>query len=161
MVDIGIDKPAGLIGRVRPASFVGRVGTAFYVGVSRPAAFGQVQGVKVVGVVVEPEQLTAFPFLCPLTVTKSVDPPGPKGAGEVVTITIRYANTGANPVTDVVVSDSLSGRLEYIEGSAQSDRASNFTVAENEVGSVIVRWELPGTILPGQSGTVKFRAKVR
>jgi len=26
---------------------------------------------------------------------------------------------------------------------------------------VVVRWELPGTILPGQSGTVRFNAKVR
>jgi hypothetical protein len=55
----------------------------------------------------------------------------------------------------------LSARLEYVPGSAQSDRPSNFTTVENEVGSVIVRWELPGTLLPGQSGVVKFKAKVR
>ena len=93
--------------------------------------------------------------------TKSVDPPGPKEPGEVVTITIKYANTGSKAVSDLVVSDSLSGRLEYVAGSAASDRASNFTTVENEVGSVVVRWELPGSILPGQSGTVKFKAKVR
>ncbi len=161
MVDIALVKPAGIEGKVRPSSFVGKVGTAFFIGTSRPQAYGQVSGVKVVAVLVEPEQLTAFPMLAPLTVTKSVDPAGPKNAGDEVTITIKYANTGAKAVSDIVISDSLSGRLGYIEGSAQSDRASNFTVAENEVGSVIVRWELPGTILPGQSGTVKFKAKVR
>ena len=63
--------------------------------------------------------------------------------------------------SDLVVSDSLSGRLEYVAGSAQSDRPSNFTVAENEVGSVLLRWELPGTLLPGQAGTIKFKARVR
>jgi hypothetical protein len=25
----------------------------------------------------------------------------------------------------------------------------------------VVRWELPGVLLPGQGGTVRFRAKVR
>ena len=64
-------------------------------------------------------------------------------------------------VRDLVVSDSLSGRLEYIPGSAQTDRAANFTVSENEVGSVVVRWELPGELLPGQGGVVKFKARVR
>lgn len=161
MLEIAVTKPVGIEGRVRASSFVGKVGTAFFIGTSRPAAYAQISGVKVTGVVVEPEQLTAFPFLCPLTVTKSVDPQGPKEPGEVVTITIKYANTGAKAIDDVVISDSLSGRLEYVPGSAQSDRPSNFASSENEVGSVVVRWELPGTLLPGQSGTVKFRAKVR
>ncbi|AMV22985.1 hypothetical protein VT84_01145 [Gemmata sp. SH-PL17] len=161
MVDIARTKPAEFEGKVRPSAFVGKVGTAFFINTSRPAAVGQIAGVKIVGVVVEPEQLTAFPRLAPLTVTKSVGPSGPKEAGEVVTITIRYANTGSKAVSDIVVSDSLSGRLEYVEGSSQSDRPSNFTVADNEVGSTVVRWELPGTILPGQSGTVRFKAKVR
>ncbi|HEY1190287.1 MAG TPA: hypothetical protein VGE74_21825, partial [Gemmata sp.] len=161
MLEIALTKPVGVEGRVRASAFVGKVGTAFFIGTSRPAVYAQVAGVKVTGVVVEPEQLTAFPFLCPLTVTKSVDPPGPKEPGEIVTVTIKYANTGAKAVDDVVINDSLSGRLEYVAGSAQSDRPANFASSENEVGSVVVRWELPGTLLPGQSGTVKFRAKVR
>ncbi|MBN9121978.1 MAG: DUF11 domain-containing protein, partial [Planctomycetes bacterium] len=161
MVDIGVVRPGGIDGSVRTSSFVGKVGLSFYLGSTRPQVVGQVSGVKVTGALVEPEQLTAYPLLCPLTVTKAVDPPGPKEPGEVVTITIKYANTGSREISDVVVSDSLSGRLEYVPGSAASDRASNFSAAENEVGSVVVRWELPGALLPGQSGTVKFKAKVR
>jgi uncharacterized repeat protein (TIGR01451 family) len=161
MAEIALTRPTGLEGKVRPSAYVGKVGVAFFLGSTRPLVVGQVEGVKVTGALVEPEQLTAFPTLCPLTVTKSVDPPGPKEPGEVVTITIKYLNSGSKAISDIVVSDSLSGRLEYIPGSAASDRPSNFAVAENEVGSVVVRWELPGTILPGQSGTVKFKAKVR
>ena len=161
MVDIGVVRPGGIDGSIRPSAFVGKVGLSFFLGSTRPLVVGQVEGVKVTGALVEPEQLTAYPNLCPLTVTKSVDPPGPKEPGEVVTITIKYANTGSQEVSDIVVSDSLSARLEYVPGSAVSDRAANFTVGENEVGSVVVRWELPGTIMPGQSGTVKFKAKVR
>lgn len=154
-------RPTGVQATVRPMGYVGRVGTAFFLGSTRPSIVGQVDKVAVVGVVVEPFELTAYPTLCPLTVTKEVDPTGPVAAGDVVTITIRYANTGSKPVSDIVVSDSLSGRLEYIPGTQQTDRAANFSANANEVGSVVVRWEIPGTILPGQKGVVKFKAKVR
>lgn len=161
MQEIALVRPSAALGTVRPSAYVGQIGVSFFLGSQRPLVVGQAEGIAVVATLVEPAQLTAYPTLCPLTVTKSVDPPGPKEPGEVVTVTIRYANTGSKEVSDVVVSDSLSARLEYVPGSAASDRPSNFTVAENEVGSVVVRWELPGTILPGQAGTVKFKAKVR
>lgn len=161
MAEIAREKPNEAIGRVRASAYVGRVGLSFFVGTSKPMAIGQVEGVKVTGIVVEPEQLTAYPTLTPLTVTKTVDPTGPKQSGDFVTVTIRFSNTGSKAITDVVISDSLSGRLEYVPGSAQSDRPSNFSAADNEVGSVILRWEHPGTLLPGQTGTIKFRAKVR
>jgi uncharacterized repeat protein (TIGR01451 family) len=159
MLDIGREKANELVGRTRPSAYVGRVALGFFIGSERPSAIGQVYGVKVEAALVEPEELTGYPMM--LTVCKSVDPPGAKQPGDVVTITIRYANTLLQPISDVVVSDSLSGRLEYIPGSAQTDRPANFTSAANEAGSVVVRWELPGVLLPGQSGTIKFKAKVR
>lgn len=161
MAEIGREKPVGVIGQQRPMGYVGRVGTAFFIGSSRPAVVGQVEGVAVTAAVVEPEVLTAYPAACPLTVAKSVDPAGPVQSGDVVTFTLRYMNTGNKPVSDLVVSDSLSGRLEFVAGSAQSDRAANFSATANEAGSAIVRWELPGVLLPGQGGVVKFKAKVR
>ena len=161
MAQVGREKPVGVEGKVRTMGYVGRVGTAFFIGTQQPSVVGVVERLSVVGVVVEPEELTAYPNLCPLTVTKEVDPKGPVAAGEVVTITIRYANTGNKAISDIVVNDSLSGRLEYVPGSQQTDRAANFSAAPNEAGSVLLRWEIPGTILPGQKGVVKFRAKVR
>ncbi|MDB5312340.1 MAG: hypothetical protein JWO38_6542 [Gemmataceae bacterium] len=161
MAEVGAERPAGFAARQRPKAYIGRLGSAFFLGASRPSVVGQIEGVAVTGAVVEPEVLTAYPSACPLTVTKSVDAPGPVESGAEVTFTIRYVNTGNKPISDVVVSDSLSGRLEYVPGSAQTDRAANLSVAANEVGSVVVRWDLPGVILPGQGGTVKFRAKVR
>ncbi|WP_439622775.1 hypothetical protein [Gemmata sp.] len=161
LTEIGRDKANEFVGRVRPMAYVGRVGVGVLIGMNKPAAVAQVFGVKVEGTYVEPEQLTAYPTLCPLTVTKVIDPAGPKQVGDVVTVVIRYANTGTKAATDIVISDSLSGRLEYVPGSAQTDRPSNFSSAENEAGSLALRWELPGTLLPGQAGTIKFKAKVR
>jgi uncharacterized repeat protein (TIGR01451 family) len=161
MADIAREKANEYNGRVRASIYVGKIGTSFFINTSKPIAIAQVEGVQVQGALVEPEQLTASPSLGPLTVTKIIDPPGPKQSGDIVTITIRFANTGLRPVSELVVSDSLSGRLEYIPGSAQTDRAANFTAAENEAGSVVMRWELPGELYPGQAGTIKFKAKVR
>jgi hypothetical protein len=61
----------------------------------------------------------------------------------------------------VAVTGSLSPRLEYVPGSAQSDRTAVFTTQDNGAGSVILRWEISGWLLPGQSGVVRFQARVR
>jgi uncharacterized repeat protein (TIGR01451 family) len=81
--------------------------------------------------------------------------------GDVVTFTLRYSNQGARPITDVAVSDSLTARLEYVPGSAVSDRNAVFTTQANEAGSSILRWEITGTLQPGQSGVVRFKARIR
>jgi uncharacterized repeat protein (TIGR01451 family) len=81
--------------------------------------------------------------------------------GDVVTFTLRYSNQGGRPITDVAVTDSLTTRLEYVPGSAVSDRNAVFTTQANEAGSTILRWEITGTLQPGQSGVVRFQARVR
>jgi hypothetical protein len=59
------------------------------------------------------------------------------------------------------VSDSLSPRLEYVPGSAQSDRDAVFTTEQNEAGSLILRWEVSGRLAAGQGGVLRFQARVR
>lgn len=81
--------------------------------------------------------------------------------GDVVTFHLRYTNLGGKPITDVAVSDSLTARLEYIPGSARSDRDAVFTLQQNEAGSVVVRWEVGGVLQPGKSGVVTFQARIR
>jgi uncharacterized repeat protein (TIGR01451 family) len=81
--------------------------------------------------------------------------------GDVVTFTLKYSNHGGQPITDVAVTDSLTTRLEYVPGSAQTDRPAVFTTQPNEAGSLILRWEIIGRLLPGASGVVRFQARVR
>ena len=96
----------------------------------------------------------------PLVLVKCADKQAAK-PGDIVTFTLKYSNHGGRPITDVAVVDSLSGRLEYVPGTAQSDRDAVFTMQKNEAGSLILRWEVSGKLLAGDSGSIRFQARVR
>src|SRR5207253_698298 len=57
--------------------------------------------------------------------------------GEIVTFYLKYSNTGGQPITNVVVTDSLAPRFEYVKGSTKTDRDAMFTTQPNEVGSSV------------------------
>jgi uncharacterized repeat protein (TIGR01451 family) len=96
----------------------------------------------------------------PLVLIKCADRPSAQ-IGDVVTFLLKYSNHGGKPITDVAVTDSLTTRLEYVPGSAQSDRPAVFTTQANEAGSLILRWEITGRLMPGSSGVVRFQARIR
>ncbi len=96
----------------------------------------------------------------PLVLYKCADRPAAQ-VGDVVTFTLRYSNHGGRALTDVAISDSLTTRLEYVPGSARADHEAVFTTQENEAGSLLLRWEIAGRLLPGESGAVRFQARAR
>jgi uncharacterized repeat protein (TIGR01451 family) len=144
--------------RERPSATVAAVGTV-------PVA--QIQGRAVVIGILHERTITG---ICvpkippaparPLVLCKTADKQGVQ-IGDIVTFTLKYTNTGGQPITGVVVSDSLTGRLEYVSGSAKTDREAVFTTQPNEAGSLILRWEIAGTLLPGTSGVIRFQTRVR
>jgi uncharacterized repeat protein (TIGR01451 family) len=81
--------------------------------------------------------------------------------GDIVTFTLKYTNSGGQPITNVVVSDSLTGRLEYVAGTSKTDREAIFTTQPNEAGSQVLRWEITGTLQPHESGLITFQVRVR
>lgn len=86
--------------------------------------------------------------------------------GDEITFTIRFDNSGEQPIKNIVILDNLSPRLEYIEGSQTSSvinvvDAANFTATPNEVGSAVLRWEIKSEMKPGEGGWIRFRCKVR
>lgn len=81
--------------------------------------------------------------------------------GEKVEYVIQYRNMGNVPIRAVSVVDSLLPRLEYVKGSARGPRGTVFTANSNVAGSTELRWDLPGSIAPGDSGYVSFEAIVR
>ncbi|MBY0230964.1 MAG: DUF11 domain-containing protein [Gemmataceae bacterium] len=105
----------------------------------------------------EPEQILLDK---PLVLVKCADRTSAQ-VGDEVEFTLKFTNVGQKPLTDIAVTDSLAGRLEYVANSSRSDRPSVFTMQDNEAGSSLLRWEITGTLQPGESGRVKFKARVR
>jgi uncharacterized repeat protein (TIGR01451 family) len=132
-----------------------------------PRAVGQVVGLgQVVGwletrevVYICPEEQPALPEQ-PLQVLKWASTHQAQ-IGDVVTFYIKYSNLGGRPIHNIAVSDSLTARLEYVPGSARSDREAVFVTQENEAGSLILRWEIQNPLPPGERGVVSFQARVR
>lgn len=132
-----------------------------------PQAVGKVEGVEIfVGaqdtrdVLACCKEVTPPPPDKPLYLYKWADRQSAK-VGDVVTFYLKYSNVGGRTITDVSVSDSLTGRLEYIAGSARSDRDAVFTTRLNPAGSQVLTWEIRGPLLATQSGIVTFQARVR
>jgi uncharacterized repeat protein (TIGR01451 family) len=81
--------------------------------------------------------------------------------GDIVTFYLKYSNTGGQPITNVVVTDSLSPRLEYVKGSTKTDRDAMFTMQPNEAGSSMLRWEFTSPLQPREHGLISFEVRVR
>ncbi len=128
------------------------------------AVTGTVEGVQVRGAVIEAVSATQVQNCCkpdqPLVITKFAEPKAPN-VGDVVTFAIKYENYGTRPIGEIVIADSLASRFEYLPGSAQTDRPVVFTIQPNEAHSATLRWEVKGELAPGQSGLVRFQARVR
>ncbi|HEY7313969.1 MAG TPA: DUF11 domain-containing protein [Gemmataceae bacterium] len=127
---------------------------------------GSVEGLHTVQAEAETRDLTVCckempcPPDKPLILIKCADRQSAQ-VGDVVTFMLKYSNHGGKPISDVAVTDSLTTRLEYVPGSSQSDRPAVFTTQLNEAGSLILRWEVTGRLMPGQSGVVRFQARIR
>jgi uncharacterized repeat protein (TIGR01451 family) len=152
-----INPPVALVGRERPSGTQNTIGLVELGNATAIAAIGRIEGVTVIGAIKAPVHHGPDK---PLVLCKWASAECAQ-IGDVVTFYLKYSNYGAQPITDIAVSDSLTTRLEYIPGSARADRDAVFTTQANEAGSLILRWEIGGKLLPGTSGVVSFQARVR
>lgn len=81
--------------------------------------------------------------------------------GDEVEFTLRYDNVGDVPIRGVTLIDNLTTRLAYVEGSAESSRDAEFATANNDAGSLVLRWQLDEELPPGEGGVVHFKTRVR
>ncbi len=81
--------------------------------------------------------------------------------GETIDFTIRFDNTGNQPIGNIVLMDNLTTRLEYVPDSAQSSVKATFRTDPNQGESSVLRWEISDPLAPGEGGIVRFRCRVR
>ncbi len=95
-----------------------------------------------------------------LKIIKLVDRPTAL-PGDIVTFTIHYENIDDRNLYRITIVDNLTPRLEFIDGTTDSDRKGEFTIEPNGEGSVILTYELHDP-LPGLTGgTLTFQCRVR
>ncbi len=82
-------------------------------------------------------------------------------SGDIVSFSIRFDNAGVKPLGNAVIIDSLSPRLNYIEGSQQCSVGVRFSAEPNQVGSMVLRWEIEEPIKPSDGGVISFDCRVR
>jgi uncharacterized repeat protein (TIGR01451 family) len=152
-------QPMGMAGSQRPSSNIGEIGTAIVGRLNGVTVTASVKGTGTVEASKQPPPAAVMPDK-PLKIIKFPDKCGGL-IGDLITFTIRFSNVGGQPISNVVVSDSLTTRFEYLPGSAKSDRPATFTTQANDVGSSVLRWEFPGVLSAGESGTVTFQVRIR
>ncbi len=81
--------------------------------------------------------------------------------GDEVEFTIRFDNLSSKPVGNVTLVDNLTGRLQYIPGSAECSLKAKFIDKVNEANSLTLRWEIIDPVKPHKGGIIRFKCKVR
>lgn len=81
--------------------------------------------------------------------------------GEIIDFTLRFDNVGEQNIGNVTIVDSLTPRLEYVEGSTQCSVKGKFGSQENAGESLVLRWEIDEPLKPGEGGVIRFQCKVR
>jgi uncharacterized repeat protein (TIGR01451 family) len=81
--------------------------------------------------------------------------------GDTISFAITVRNVGDSPVNEVVLTDNLTTRLEYIAQSQTCSGGADFGAEANDVGSDTLVWKLTSELKVGESVTIRFRCKVR
>ena len=81
--------------------------------------------------------------------------------GETVEFTLRFDNLGDELIGNVTIVDSLTPRLEYVDGSAECNLKHEFFTQENETESLVLRWEITDPLPVGEGGIIRFQCRVR
>lgn len=134
------------------------VGTAVTGRIDNLVVTGTVHGTRSIDMASAP--IVPEPEDGPLVVIKWPDRYGAV-VGDLVTFTLKYTNSGGQPITNIAVSDSLTNRFEYVPGSSKTDREAIFTTQPNDAGSQVLRWQITGALQPRESGIVTFQVRIR
>lgn len=81
--------------------------------------------------------------------------------GEIVNFAIRVENVGDSAVNNVVLTDNLTTRLEYVDGSETCSGGAEFKATANQALSLQLEWKLTDELRVGESVTIRFQCMLR
>jgi uncharacterized repeat protein (TIGR01451 family) len=81
--------------------------------------------------------------------------------GDEVEFTLRFDNIGDRVIGNVAILDSLTTRLEYVEGSQTCSLPAEFEARPNDGSSLKLRWQIREPLESGKGGVIQFRCRVR
>jgi uncharacterized repeat protein (TIGR01451 family) len=81
--------------------------------------------------------------------------------GEIVEFTLRFDNIGNQLLGNVTILDDLTGRLEFLPGTAVASLKSGFVPQVNGRGTLTLRFEIIDPLAPGDFGVIQFQCRVR
>jgi len=81
--------------------------------------------------------------------------------GEIVTFLLRVDNVGDSPLSDIVLTDSLSARLQYVPDSQKNTINAEFSTSVNDDNSLRMTWKFSEELKVGEGTTIEFKCKVR
>ena len=81
--------------------------------------------------------------------------------GEIIEFTLRFDNVGSELIGNVTILDDLTGRLEFLPGTAVASLQSGFAPQPNSSGSFTLRFEITDPLAPGDFGVIQFQCRVR
>ncbi|MGV3483143.1 MAG: DUF11 domain-containing protein [Planctomycetaceae bacterium] len=81
--------------------------------------------------------------------------------GDIVTFILRVDNVGDSSVGNIVITDNLVTRLEYVADSQTSTAEAEFKTEANEGQSLRLTWKLDQPLKVGEGATIEFKCRVR
>ncbi len=81
--------------------------------------------------------------------------------GDVVTFFLRVDNVGDSEVHNVILTDSLVTRLEYVPDSQKCSTKADFSIQPNDARSEQLTWKLSEPLKVGEGATIEFKCRVR
>ncbi len=81
-------------------------------------------------------------------------------SGDTVHFTIRFDNTGLQPIGNVTIIDKLTTRLTYVPESQECTRTASFSAGDGKEDALLLRWEITEPLEPGEGGIIRFACRV-
>ena len=142
-------------GAMNAKAWLGNEGIKIQVNELAPMSASGIDGAAVYFQIEDKQSRTSKLRLIKVASKESAQP------GEIVEFTLRFDNVGNQLLGNVTILDDLTGRLEFLPGTAVASLKSGFIPQPNARGTLTLRFEIIDPLAPGDFGVIQFQCRVR